>query len=320
MELDEGGVTVIKKIMITGGAGFVGTNLVKMLRGKYTLSALDNMSNKSTYFNVSDVSALHECDIQHFEKLPSLFEGHDAIIHLAASGSVVQSVKDPRKNFYTNVLGTFNVLEAARLARVTKIILASTGGALIGESDVPVHEQMLPKPKSPYGSSKLAGEAYAQSYASTFDLDITALRFANVLGRFCDRKRGLLNLTFDAIKNRNTIEIYGDGTSTRDYLDVRDLCEAIRLTIDADLRAFNAIHVSSGQETSVVEFIDKACALAGTTAVQKIFRPQRRGEVNKNSANNELANKLLGFVPKHELEETLNYVWRWYDDQNLANQ
>lgn len=83
MELDEGGVTVIKKITITGGASFVGTNLVKMLRGKYKLSVLDNASNKSTYFKVSDVSALHECDIQHFEKLPSLFEGHDAIIYLA---------------------------------------------------------------------------------------------------------------------------------------------------------------------------------------------------------------------------------------------
>src|SRR6202035_3306079 len=178
---------------------------------------------------------LVEGDIRDTSALGAALAGIESIIHLAAAGSVVMSVADPVMNFEANVLGTFRVLDAARRAGVERVVLASTGGALIGDATPPVDESSLPKPISPYGASKLAGEGYAHAFAKAYGLRTVALRFANVYGPWSERKRGAMTMFFRAIQAGEPIVIYGDGSASRDYAHVEDISRALELALERDV-------------------------------------------------------------------------------------
>ena len=179
-----------KKILVTGGAGFIGANLVRRLREKgFEEWVFDNLSRGRLEY-LPDVKRTINGNIRDQEALYKAMSGIETVIHLAAYGSVIESVSDPQPNFDINVNGTFNVLECARKAKVKRLIFASTGGALIGEATPPVDEMSLPKPISPYGASKLCGEAYCHAYAKAYGICTIALRFANVYGPFSGHKKG----------------------------------------------------------------------------------------------------------------------------------
>ena len=166
--------------------------------------------------------------------LDAALSGVETVVHLAAAGSVVKSVEDPATNFDVNVVGTFQVLDAVRRAGLERTVLASTGGALIGDALPPVNEQSLPKPISPYGASKLAGEGYAHAFARAYGLRTVSLRFANVYGPWSERKQGAMTMFFRAIDAGEPIVIYGDGSASRDYTHVDDICRALELALEAD--------------------------------------------------------------------------------------
>ena len=173
----------MKTVLITGGCGFVGANLVRELDdGSTKLRVLDNL----TMGNASDIETgrveLVRGDILDPDVVDSAVKGVDAIVHLAAHTRVIESMEDPDQNFRVNVQGTFNLLQAARAHQLDRFVFASTGGAIIGEVTPPVHEEMLPKPISPYGASKLAGEAYLSAFAGAYGLNTVALRFSNLYG------------------------------------------------------------------------------------------------------------------------------------------
>jgi len=302
------------KVLVTGGCGFIGSNLVSNLLGEgHTVTILDNFSrgSKDHIYNDKDYSIV-EADIRDEESVYDAAKNQDAVIHLAAYGSVVESVESPEENFSINAEGTFRVLNAVRRAKVKQVIFSSTGGALIGNVTPPVNERSIPRPISPYGASKLAGEGYCCAFANAYDMSITALRFANVIGPISWHKKGAVTAFFKAIMAGNPITIYGDGSATRDFLYVEDLCDGIIAALQTRLPQFNAIHLASGREVSVKELAHIACNVASTPDHPIFFDEKRVGEVERNFATYDLAKELLSFEPKVGLESAMKKTWDWF--------
>ncbi|QEP42092.1 NAD-dependent epimerase/dehydratase family protein [Ectothiorhodospiraceae bacterium BW-2] len=305
-------------ILVTGGCGFIGANLVPMLRNKgHDITILDNFSRGSRdYLDDHTAYAIVDADIRDEDAVLKAAQGQDAIIHLAAYGSVVESVDAPEENFSVNAVGTFKVLNAARSAGVDQVIFSSTGGALIGNATPPVNEQSVPRPISPYGASKLAGEGYCCAFANAYDMSITALRFANVVGPISWHKKGAVTAFFKAIMNNEPIKIYGDGAATRDFLYVEDLCRGIIAGLEAKKPKFNAYHLASGREVTIKELADIACQVASVNNHPIYFNTKRKGEVERNFANYDLAHNVLGFQPFFKLEDGMDLTWKWFLKQN----
>ncbi len=305
------------KVLVTGGCGFIGSNLVNMLYELgHSVTILDNFSrgNINLLDNVKKYQII-EADIRDKDNLLKVLDKYDAIIHLAAYGSVVESVEEPIENFSINAVGTFNILDTARQLGIKQIIFASTGGALIGNATPPVNEKSIPKPISPYGASKLVGEGYCCAFAHSYGMVITALRFANVIGPKSAHKKGAVTAFYKAIYNNKPIEIYGDGSATRDFLYVDDLCKGIIASLEQKKAGFNVYHLANGREISIKELADIAKTVTESSEHPIIFYPKRKGEVERNFANFELATSELGFVPKVNLEEGMKLTWQWMKEE-----
>ena len=309
------------RLLVTGGCGFIGANLVPKLRAlKHEVVIADDLSRGDTA-HLDDAAAytLVKADIRDVDALARAAAGADAVIHLAAYGSVVDSIADPQANFSVNVAGTFCTLEASRRAGVKRFVFASTGGALIGDCVPPVSEASVPRPISPYGASKLAGEGYCCAFAHSYDMSVTALRFANVIGPISWHKKGAVTAFYKAIMAGQPIRIFGDGSATRDFLYVDDLCRGIVSALDARLPGFNVFHLASGRETSVKELARIACAAASVPGHPVVFDPRRKGEVERNFASFDLAAKTLGFCPETTLEEGMERTWNWLRQYRAAH-
>jgi len=303
--------------LVTGGAGFVGATLVRRLvAGGHRVRVIDNLSTGDAAHLAGVDAELVKGDIRDADALDDAIRGTTAVIHLAAAGSVIGSVQDPVANFEANVLGTFRVLDAARRGGVTNVVLASTGGALIGDATPPVSERSLPKPISPYGASKLAGEGYAHAFAKTYGIRTVAIRFGNVYGPWCARKRGVINVFFEALHSGAPLVIYGDGTASRDYVHVDDIATALRLALENDrVPGGTVLHAASGVETTVTELADLCRRAAGKPGHPIEYRPKRAGEVGRNFASYDLAHELLGYAPSVRREDGIPRLWQWFQAQ-----
>ena len=296
--------------VITGGAGFIGVNLARRLSltGR-RIRVLDNLSSGSMD-NLSGVAVeLIRGDIRDPEVLADVLRDAKSVVHLAASGSVDDSVRDPVENFDVNVRGTINLLEACKKGDIKKVIFASTGGALAGDVNGPVHEDVVPRPISPYGASKLCGEAYCGAYARSYGIKTIALRFANVYGPYSLHKKGVVTSFIKAIIARQPLKIFGDGSATRDFIHVEDLCEGISAAIDSSLEGAEIIHLATGVETSMLELARIVCKVAGEQNYPIELHPIRRGEVYRNVGSYRRAHELLAFSPQVQLEEGIRQSW-----------
>ena len=258
---------------------------------------------------------IHEGDIRDPAAVEKALDSIDTVIHLAAYGSVVESVNEPTENFDINVKGTFMLLQRCVKANVRKVIFASTGGALIGNTEPPVNENSLPKPISPYGASKLCCEAYCNAFANSYGLQTVMLRFANVYGPYSAHKLGAATAFLKAIMSDAPIVIYGDGTASRDFLYVEDLCKGIKLAVEKDLPLATVLHLASGVETSVNELARIIIETSGKNDHEKKYMPVRSGEVIRNFANNDRAKMALGFSPQISLLDGMQKTWKWFRDQ-----
>lgn len=300
------------KVLVTGGCGFIGANLVRMLLDKgQQVAVFDNLSKGNrAYLDGLDVTII-EGDIRDADALGAALAGIDRIVHLAAYGSVVESVEDPQTNFEMNVVGTFNVLNQAVSHNISKLVFSSTGGALIGDAVPPVNEQSLPKPISPYGAGKLCAEAYCHAFSKSYGINTVCTRFANVYGPYSQHKSGVINQFFKKITQDEPLIIYGDGSSTRDYIHVSDLCNGItRALLNEDVQN-DVIHLASGRETSLRQLADLMIKVSGKTDHPIEFRDKRTGEVDRNFARYDYAKKVLGFEPRYTLEDGLQEAWDW---------
>lgn len=303
-------------ILVTGGAGFVGATLVRRLVASgYRVRVLDNLSTGDAAHLAGVDAELVKGDIRDAAALDDALGGMDAVIHLAAAGSVIGSVQDPGMNFEVNVLGTFRVLDAARRAGVERMVQASTGGALIGDATPPVNEASLPKPISPYGASKLAGEGYAHAFAKTYGLRTVAIRFGNVYGPWCARKRGVINVFFSSLHAGVPLIIYGDGTASRDYVHVDDISNALQLGLEKDVPGGTVLHAASGVETALSDLADLCRQAAGVPGHPIEYRPVRVGEVGRNFASYALATEMLGYQPTVAREVGIPRTWQWFQEE-----
>jgi len=302
----------MKSYLVTGGCGFIGVNLVSRLaREGARVRVLDNLSlGRREDLEDLDVD-LQVGDIRDHAAVSRACQGVDSVVHLAAHTRVLDSIANPELNFEINAAGTMNVLRACRDAGVKKMIFASTGGAILGEKEPPVHEEMAPRPLSPYGASKLTGEAYCSAYFGSFGLNTVALRFSNVYGPYSYQKGSAVAAFFKNLIQKQPIVVYGDGEQTRDFIYVADLVEAILLADQADTPG-EAFQIASGRETSIGALIDAIRRAAPEVPFEVRHEPARAGEVLRNYACIDKARRMLGYDPQTGLDEGLKKTWKWF--------
>jgi UDP-glucose 4-epimerase len=286
------------KALITGGAGFIGSHLVDALiaRGD-TVAVVDDLSSGRRE-HVPDGVPLHVTDIADIADAMER-EAPEVVFHFAAQVDVRKSVADPANDARINVAGTASVLEAARRAGVRRVLLASTGGALYGESaPLPTPEGAALEPYSPYGASKAAAETYLALFRRLYGLSTMALRFGNVYGPRQDPhgEAGVVAIFAGAAAEGRTVTVYGDGTQTRDYIYVGDVVDASIAAAASD--ATGAVNVGTGVETSVLELVEAVGARAE-------HAPARTGEVARSCLDVTRARELLGWQAAVPIEEGL---------------
>ncbi len=306
-----------QKILITGGRGFIGTNLMRRIRARNPEAELVVLDNGSLTVPglAADGSVInHDGDVRDLAAVRRAAAGCTAIVHLAGQTRVVESIQDPDLSFEVNARGTLNVLLAARDAGIDHVVLASTGGAMFGDTSGPIHEDMLPKPSSPYGASKLAMEGYAHAFAGSYGLHSAVLRFANVYGPYSTRKGSIVAHLFRQILAHEPVTIYGDGSQARDFVFVDDLCDGIVQAMD--VKASGIFHLGSGSPTSLTELLDKVGRVVGPDwPLELRYDAWRAGEVRRTHTSIAKAIGAFGYSPGTSLEAGLQATWRWFLDR-----
>jgi UDP-glucose 4-epimerase len=324
--------------LITGGCGFIGTSLIKALikEGGHAIRVLDNLSvgTRDDLARVGNFIELNPSSPD-FDSLlltpnssPQLIvgdilddrlalkaaQGMDVIVHLAANTGVGPSVADPRSDCVTNVIGTLNYLEAARHNKVKRFVFASSG-APVGECEPPIHEDMAPHPVSPYGASKLAGEGYCSAYYRTFGIETLALRFGNVYGPGSGHKNSVVAKFIQQAMRGETLEIYGDGGQTRDFIYIDDLVRAIRLAAAVDGIGGEVFQIATNAETTVSEIVNMLLPILADSGIQKVkikHSEARIGDVSRNFSDTSKAQRLLGWQARVDLMYGLIRTVEWF--------
>ncbi len=289
-------------IVITGGSGFIGSHLCNLLSGQgHSVRILDiappPFGIKAEFVRASVLDA---------PRVQRLVAGAEGIVHLAALVDVTASLSDPFSDFQVNAQGTINVLEAARHAGVEKVAYASSAAVYGNPVEMPVNEGHPTSPLSPYGASKLTAERYVLLYNSLYGMKNTALRLFNVYGRGQNAHSpysGVITKFANALSEGKQPIIYGDGSQTRDFVNVADVCNAFSLALGAG-GSSEPVNIGSGKETSVLALLKTMCTLSGKPCNPQ-FLPMRKGEIERSVADYSEAREKLGYYPKVELEEGL---------------
>jgi UDP-glucose 4-epimerase len=297
------------KALVTGGAGFIGSNLVDALveRGD-SVDVVDNLSSGRRE-NVNAKARLRVLDVR--EPLDGLFAEvkPEVCFHLAAQADVRVSVERPDFDAEVNVIGTLRVLEAARSVGA-RIVFASTGGAIYGECpDRPADESSTRRPLAPYGTAKLAGEEYLLTYRRLYGMSTVILRLANVFGPRQDPhgEAGVVAIFLGRLRDGENCRIFGDGRQQRDYTFVGDVVEAALTAAEVESGIFN---IGTGRATSVLELYDLCRKVTGSE-LEAEHAPERPGELQRSVLDVSLAADELGWRPGTSLEEGLRRTWDW---------
>ena len=301
------------KILVTGGAGFVGSHVADAFldRGDDVL-VVDDLS-VGERDNVPDGAQLQEFDVADQGRVEEALAEFDPdfVCHLAAQASVTVSTADPRRDFESNVLGTFNIVAAATRAG-TRVAFASTGGALYGDdAPIPTPETYFPEPLSPYGAGKLAGEAYVATFQRFHGVGHVVLRLGNIYGprQNPHGEAGVVAIFSEHLIRGDPPTVYGHGTPTRDYVHVRDIARAFVAVAGADVAG--TYNLGWGREIPVVDILDGLQRAAGTTVEPKL-EPLRPGELQRSAIDSTAAASAFGWRPEVELDEGLAETFAWY--------
>ena len=303
------------RCLVTGGAGFIGSNLVDALlaRGDQ-VAVIDNLSSGKRANLEGALAAgvrLHELDVTDAGAVAAVFEEQrpELVFHLAAQIDVRVSVERPAVDATSNVLGTIAVLEAARASGARKLVNTSTGGGLYGDADVlPTPEDHPIRPLAPYGQSKYAAEGYCELYTRLHGLATASLRYGNVYGPRQDvhGEAGVVAIFCGHLIEGRVPTVFGDGRQTRDWVDVADVVRANLLAAGGQLTG--AANIGHGQETSVLGFIDalREVGMArGLTLPEPEFAAERPGEVRRSCLDVSRARDELGWTPQVRLQDGL---------------
>src|SRR5919205_1017356 len=309
------------RALVTGGAGFIGSNLVDALldRGD-EVAVVDDLST-GRIENLDGARrrgiAFHEVDITDAERLRTVFAGTrpDIVFHLAAQIDVRKSIEDPAWDAGINVGGTINVLEAARGCGVRRVVNTSTGGAIYGDVEpIPTPETVSPRPMAAYGTSKLCAEIYCGWYERLYGLSTVTLRYGNVYGPRQDPlgEAGVIAIFCGRLISGERPTIYGDGRQTRDYTYVADIVAA-NLAAASHPEAGGVYNVGTGRESSVLEVLAalRRAANLDDEDLQPEFAPARLGELQRSALDVNRARAELGFVAQSDLDEGMRRTLDW---------
>jgi len=301
-------------VLVTGGAGFIGSHVVdRLIAAGHGVAVVDNLSS-GRRANVNTAATLHVCDIRS-PKLGAIVaaERPNAVVHTAAQAAVSRSVADPAFDASVNVVGTANLLEAARRAGVTRVVYTSTGGAAYGDTDVlPTPEDHPARATSPYGVSKVAAERYLECWMGLTGGTALALRLANVYGprQNPHGEAGVIAIFCHRLLAGEACLVYGDGEQTRDYVFVEDVAEAaVRAISRPD--ASGITNIGTGRETTVNDLHRRLAKQAGVDAAAQ-HAPPRPGEQRRSVLDAGRAKTLLGWTPTTTLDEGLAKTFAWF--------
>jgi nucleoside-diphosphate-sugar epimerase len=304
------------KYVVTGGAGFIGSALVRRLIPHGTVSVIDNLltGNERNLAEVRGQIEFHCADIRDASVIAPLIHGADTVFHLAAIPSVPRSIDDPVPSHQVNVDGTFNVFRAASEGGVRRIVYAASSSAYGDTPTLPKRESMAPQPKSPYAVQKLVGEYYASVFHSCFGLETVALRFFNVYGPRQDPSSpysGVLSLFMKHLLARTAPTIFGDGEQTRDFTYVEDVADLCFKAAQAPGVAGNMYNAGNGGRYSL-NLIWKLLREMEGVEIEPQFAPPRPGDVRDSMADTARAAADLGHAPRYSIQEGLKRTLEWY--------
>ncbi|HUR86482.1 MAG TPA: NAD-dependent epimerase/dehydratase family protein [Solirubrobacteraceae bacterium] len=300
------------RTLVTGGAGFIGSHLVDALiaRGDDVLVADDLSSGREANLEgARDARAtLQRVDIRDAAALAGAFAQArpELVFHLAAQVDVRRSIVDPAYDARTNIEGTINVLECARGADSRRVVFASTGGAIYGETEhLPTPETVEPLPMAAYGQSKFCAERYLGLYERLYGMSTVALRFGNVYGPRQDPhgEAGVIAIFCGRLRAGEPAKIFGDGRQTRDYIYVADLVEALLRAGEADVGG--VVNIGTQEETSVLDIVTRLSELHGPGAPEPEFAPARLGEIERSCLDAGRAHDVLGWRSRTPIADGL---------------
>jgi len=301
---------------VTGGAGFIGSTLVRTLLPHGAVSVIDNLITgyERNLDEVRGEIEFHYADIRHAATIAPLIADADVVFHLAAIPSVPRSIDDPVPSHEVNIDGTFNVLRAAAQGGVRRVVYAASSSAYGDTPTLPKTETMLPQPKSPYAVQKLVGEYYASVFDSCFGIETVALRFFNVYGPRQDPSSpysGVLSLFMKHLLARTAPTIFGDGQQTRDFTYVDDVAELCRKASEAPGVSGKTYNAGNGGCYSL-NWIWQVLQKIEGVEIEPHFGPPRAGDVRDSMADTTRAAAELGHAPRFSMEEGLRRTLEWY--------
>lgn len=312
----------MNQYVVTGGAGFIGSSLVRALLSKgHSVHVIDNLSGGKldNLEDVADQINVYEYDVSDYERIAPVIAGAHRVFHLAAVASVPKSIHEPVASHNANVNGTFNVLLAAAAGKVGRVLFAASSAAYGDSPEMPKLESQLPRPKSPYASQKVLGEYYMSNFAECFGLETVSLRFFNVFGPRQDPTSaysGVLSIFMSCLLAQRSPTIFGDGEQSRDFIYVDDIVNLLLSASEAPAglvsgRVYNA---GNGERYTLNQIWQLLQQIAGTTLPAN-YGPPRPGDIRDSLADNSAAVRDLGYKQQFSIQEGLRRTLDWYRQQ-----
>jgi UDP-glucose 4-epimerase len=312
------------RTLVTGGAGFIGSHLAaRLLADGHKIRVLDNFATgrRSNIDAIGGEIELVEGDVQSYERVHNAVRGCEVVFHQAALPSVPRSIQDPLTSNATNVIGTLNVLLAARDEGVRRVVFGSSSSVYGANPELPKREDMAALPISPYATAKLASEGYCRSFGVAYGLETVALRYFNVFGARQDptsQYAAVIPSFITALLDHHPITIFGDGEQSRDFTHVDNVVEANLLAMDAPNVAGQVFNVACGRMVTINELVFVLAELIGAEA-ETVYAPGRAGEVHRSCASLARARAELGYDPEVDLREGLTRTIAHYREQRAAD-
>jgi UDP-N-acetylglucosamine/UDP-N-acetylgalactosamine 4-epimerase len=311
------------RILVTGGAGFIGSNLVEELlndsRVKF-VRVLDNLAtgsrNNIEEFQANQRFQFLEGDIRDYETCLTACEGIDYISHQAALGSVPRSINDPLTSNNVNITGTLNIFTAAKEKKIKRVVYAASSSTYGDHPGLPKVEDVIGNPLSPYAVTKYVNELYAKVYANLYGMQITGLRYFNIFGPKQNPQgpyAAVIPLFAEAVLQNKPPVINGDGNHSRDFTYVANAVQANILAMFTENKdAVNQVYnIACGHQTSLNELFETLKNFAGSS-LQPVYGPERKGDVKHSLADISKAERLLGYYPLVSVKEGLQRTFEWY--------
>lgn len=308
------------KCFVTGGAGFIGSNLVEALLDEGNdVTVIDDLStgNSSNIKPFGDKVAFIKGSILDFKLLDANLKNCDVVFHQAAIPSVTRSMINPLQTSEVNIQGTINILHASKKNGVKKVIFASSSSVYGDTKELPKKESMPPNPKSPYSLSKLVGEKYCQLFHKVFGLNTVCLRYFNVYGKNQNpdsEYAAVIPKFIKCVLKKERPTIFGDGTQTRDFTFVKDVVKANVLAAKSKINDGKAINIACQKQISINELLNLINKINGTS-IKPLYSPPRPGDIKDSLADISLARELLGYKPAYSLEDGLRETISWFSDR-----